>query len=271
MISLLSLGVFGSNSSSRLLFNYIKSICILVATFCLFSCRVWNPNQIYKSSDKELYPMVQKSNEGPYVVQPGDLLSMLVYTNNGYKLVDAGLASLSGGQGGGTNAQLTYLVELSGLVRFPIIDTVMIAGYTLLEAAERLEARYSKHLVEPWVQLQVENRRAFVFRGSEQASVVSLANEDMTLLEVIASAGGIPATGKAYKIKLIRKVNDISVIYRIDLRDDANLQAGQTIIRANDVILIDPTFESTLISQVAPFLGIITSGIAVFVLLNGIR
>ncbi len=246
-------------------------VYIIVVFISLSSCRVWNPSKIYRYPVADLSLIESDSSSGPYKVQPGDRLSMLIYTNRGYKLIDAGLANLSGGQSASSTAQITYLVEENGVARFPMIDTATIAGYTLAEAAARLEARYTAHLVDPWVQLNVTNRRAFVYRGSDQASVVNLPNEYMTLLEVIAAAGGIPATGKAYRIKLVRETLHGPVIYGIDLRDGANLHAGHTIVQANDVILIDPTFENTLLTQLTPFLAVITSGIAVYGLFRSLQ
>lgn len=244
---------------------------LLVLVLCSVGCRVWNPSKIYKISTSNLIDLEKDSDHMAYKIRPGDRLSLLIYTNNGYKLVDAGLANLSGGQGMISTAQVTYLVEKNGLARFPMIDTATIAGCTLAEAAELLESRYEAHLVDPWVQLRVVNRRAFVYRGSNQASVVSLPHEHMTILEVIASAGGIPSTGKAYRIKLVREGPDGPMIYGLDLRSAVNLDAGQTVVRANDVILIDPTFETTFVAQLTPILAVITSGIAVYGLFRSLR
>jgi polysaccharide export outer membrane protein len=251
--------------SFRLVFPF------LFLAFSSVGCRVWNPSKIYKVKLGDLSDLQNDPDRVTYRIRPGDRLSLLIYTNNGYKLVDAGLANLSGSQGMVPTSQISYLVEGSGIARFPMIDTATVAGCTMAEAEERLEVRYEAHLVDPWVQLRVVNRRAFVYRGSDQANVVSLPNEDMTLLEVIASAGGIPATGKAYRIKLVREGPQGPILYGIDLRDGTNLHAGQTIVRANDVILIDPTFETTFVAQLTPFLAVITSGIAVYGLFRSLR
>lgn len=245
---------------------YVYSVIV----FCT-SCQVWNPNKVYNLQARDLPTIEGLSSREIYRIQPGDRLSMLVYTNNGYKLVDAGLANASGSQTVGITAQLTYLVGATGIARFPMIDTVMVAGYTLDRASVLLESRYSEHLVDPWVQLRVINRRAFIYRGNEQASVIDLQNENMTLMEVIAMAGGIPPTGKAYQIKLVRETEDGPVIYRIDLRDGSNISVGQTIVEANDLILIDPTFQSTFAAQLTPFLALVTSGIAVYGLFRSLQ
>ncbi len=248
-------------------------LCVLVLLSALYSgCRIWNPNKLFRSSTSMLSVASIDSVSKEYRIRPGDRLSMNIYTNSAYKLIDAGLANQAGGLGAGQTTELTYLVLGNGVARFPMIDTAKVSGYTLTEAATRLEDRYADHLVDPWVQLTVVNRRAIVYRASEQASVVNLPNESMTLLEVIASAGGIPKNGKAYRIKLIRNLPQGTVMYEYNLRDAANLREGQTIVEANDVILIDPTFETTFVAQLTPLLALITTSLAVYaVFLNSRR
>jgi polysaccharide export outer membrane protein len=219
-----------------------------------------------KDDEVELLP-----SEDPeeYKIAPGDWLTMMVFTNNGYKLVDAGLAGGGGiGQIMQQSNQIRFLVEQSGIARFPLIDTVEVQGLSVLEAARKLESRYELHLVDPWVQITVANRRVFVFAGDEQGMVVPLPNEHMSLMEVLASAGGIPSTSKAYKIKIVRKVSgsDKSKIYRINLRNSEEAISGNIIVKANDVIIVDPTFETTFLAQLTPFFAFVTSTVAIYAL-----
>lgn len=255
-----------------LLFNLVRKGCLIAILIVIISgCRVWNPSRIYKFNSGELHKMPTDDNVSAYRIRSGDVLSLVLLTNNGYKLVDAGLANTSLGQGLSGSNNILYLVESDGTARFPLIDTVSIAGLTIREASRYLETKYSEHLVGPWVQLGVRNRRAFVYRAGEQASVVNLNYEGMTLLEVIAASGGIPPTGKAYRVKLIRTTEEVPAIYSIDLRDGANLGAGEIIIRPNDTIIIDPTFETTFVTQLTPLLAIVTSGIAIYGLFRTLR
>lgn len=248
---------------SRLLAPLLQLSIVVILVFP--SCKVWNPNQIYKFPANHNYDDIPISAPNTYLIAPGDLLQLFLFTNNGYKLVDAGL---SGAFAAGARAQqITYLVNVDGVVRFPLVDTISIAGLTIMEAEKLVEKKYLHHVVDPWVQLVVLNRRAIVYLGDGQANIVPLVNEKMTLLEVIASAGGIPSTARAYRIKLIRNDKSGQSVSLIDLRKSSNAKLGNILIQANDVLIIDPAFETTFLAQITPFLSVITAFAAVYGLL----
>jgi polysaccharide export outer membrane protein len=232
----------------------------------LVSCKVWNPNKIISdSNDYDVLSsssLLNESMENALCV--GDMLAMVVLTNNGYKMVDAGLAGSSGGNL--QSAALRYPIMPSGYVRLPLLDTVYVLGLNLSDAERMIERKYSDHLVQPWVQLQVVNRRAIVYKGDGQAVVVELTNEYMSLLEVVAASGGIPPTSKAYSAKLIRLNVELGSysLYRVNLRKADSALANNIVVKPNDIIVIDSTFETTFLSQLTPFFAFLTSAIAVY-------
>ena len=60
--------------------------------------------------------------------------------------------------------------------------------------------------MDPYVFLRVNSRRIFLFSGSTggEAQVIPLTFNNMTLFEVLATAGGIRKDNNARKIKIIR-------------------------------------------------------------------
>jgi len=87
-----------------------------------------------------------------------------------------------------------------------------------------------------------------------------MPNLNMTVMEAIAAAGGIPPTGKAYKVRVIRNLGrqdqSISVI---DLRTPEGLQQAGKLVRPNDVIYLEATINTAFFQQIAPIIGTITS------------
>ena len=247
-------------SDLRTPFAYLAIVYVLFMP----ACKVWNPNQLYKFPADFEYDDIPSTAPVTYIMAPGDIISIQLFTNGGYKLIDAGLAGVPGA---GTPIQNSYLIDINGIARFPLIDTVSLAGLSIAEAEKRLETKYLQHVVEPWIQLNVLNRRAIVYLGDGQAVVVPLINERMTVLEIIASAGGIPSTARAYRIKLIREGKDEQSVSLIDLRDPSNARLGNILVQSNDVLIIDPAFETTFFGQITPFLSILTAFVAIYGLL----
>lgn len=175
-----------------------------------------------------------------YVLAPNDIISFQIFTNDGFKMVDVI-----------NNAQTSFFVkaeatiEQDGTVKMPMIGRVKITGLTIAEAEKKLETLYSDYYIKPFVRLSVNNKRVIVFPGnSAQAKVIPLQNNNTTVLEAIALAGGIPEDGKAYKVKLIRTLPDgQSLVYLLDLSTIDGLSKGQTTVLANDIIYVEPRYR----------------------------
>lgn len=237
---------------------------LLVLAFSLNSCRVWNPNRMFMTGSDYAYAEGLDSVQVQTIIRPGDRVQIQLLTNVGYSLLTPGLDQ--GGQRVGTQG-LNLDVDVNGRVRMPLIDTITISGKTIREAERAIQDRYKAHFKEPFAQLRVINRRVYVFRGNETGVVVPLENENITLIEVLAYAGGIPASGKAYRIKLVRGNLDGDFdIYLIDLRTPEGMQAASSLVRHGDLVYIDPTFESGFLGQLLPFFAFITTSVSVILL-----
>ena len=110
-----------------------------------------------------------------------------------------------------------------------------------MEAEAFLQAEYAKFYVEPFVILTITNKRVIVFPGTgSSASVVSLSNNNTTLIEVLALVGGIATNSKASRIKIVRKTKVKKDVYLVDLSTIEGIQAGSMIVQANDIIYVEP-------------------------------
>jgi polysaccharide export outer membrane protein len=106
-----------------------------------------------------------------------------------------------------------------------------------------------------------------VFPGSGGAGkVVTLENENTSLIEALALAGGITETGKAYKIKLIRGDHRNPQVQLIDLSTVEGLRQSNLQLQANDIIYVEPVprISQHVLSQITPIIGIITSVLLIY-------
>jgi polysaccharide export outer membrane protein len=185
------------------------------------------------------FPAVRDSQ---YVISPNDMINFRVFTNNGFSLINvlddrSGLSEQSVGAQG-----FQYLVEYDGTIKLPIIGRYKIAGLHIRAAEDSLEKLFSVHYNEPYVNLRVLNQRVTIFSGgSNEAKVVNMINQNMTLFEALASAGGVTNGGKAYKIKLIRGNVASPKIYLIDLSTIEGMKNADLILQAGDIIYVEPT------------------------------
>jgi polysaccharide export outer membrane protein len=97
-------------------------------------------------------------------------------------------------------------------------------------------------------------------------TVVTLKNENTTLIEALALAGGITETGKAYKIKLIRGDSRNPQVQLIDLSTIEGMKQSNMLLQANDIIYVEPVprISNAILSQITPIVGILTSMLLIY-------
>jgi polysaccharide export outer membrane protein len=232
--------------------------------FCvplLFSCRSLNPSIMFQTDNNYPYakPDTSLKTQSEYKLSPFDELEIHIYSNNGYKLVDITNAALSGGVNG---VLMNYSIEADGFAKLPLLGRVDMKGLTIKEAELALEEKYKAYYNNPFVILKVLNRRVLVFRGEGGiANVVLLTNDNMTMIEAIAAAGGVAVSGKAYHIKLIRNNLRNPQVYQIDLSTVEGMKQADLQLQANDIIYVEPTrnISDAILVKIAPVIGLFTT------------
>lgn len=250
------------------------SLCLLIA-ISITGCRTLNPSIMFKTENDNNYSSQPTIANIEYRVSPNDMIAISVYTNDGFKLIDvttntSSLNDLST-NGSNNNTGNQFVVDVDGYVKLPIIGRTKIVGMTTRDAEKMLEQSYAVYYTKPFVTLRVTNRRVLVFPGEGGAGkVVTLVNENTTLVEALALAGGISQYGKAYKVKLIRGDYRNPQVQIIDLSTVQGMKQTNLLLQANDIIYVEPTkrVSQGLLAQISPYVGIITSLVSVVLAYN---
>ncbi|MFM7466759.1 MAG: polysaccharide biosynthesis/export family protein [Crocinitomicaceae bacterium] len=248
----------------------IFTILILILPV-FFSCRTLNSNALFQipAGEEFVYDSLPLKPKEDYKIGPGDRFSFVFASNNGERFIN-GVSGFNDGENNNSSARQNnlndYLVRQDGTAEIPIIGTYPVAGLTIIQFEDSLVKILSKTFKNPFVQIRVTNQRVIIFPGRGQAKVVYLQNVNTTLLEAIALSGGIANDGKAYSIKLMRKKpSGKREIYKIDLSTIHGMREAEMIVQCNDYIYIDyiPKYASTILDRIGPWLGIITTSMAV--------
>ncbi len=234
-----------------------RLLLLLFPVILLSSCDKYLNRSFMLRTDKDfVYSEFDGSEAIEYRISPNDMIGVRVYANNGFQMVN-----ITGGTGGVSegSATLQLKVEFDGFVKLPIIGRIFIAGLTARQAEMLLEDRFVEYLNKPFVLLEVSNKRVTIFAGAS-TSVVPLPNDNTTLFEVLASSGGIPANGKADRIKLIRGDLKNPDVYLIDLSTLKGVKNADLVLQANDIIYIEMRKEyvTKTLAQITPYLAIVS-------------
>lgn len=244
---------------------------IIIISF-LAACKPLNPSIMFKTPKDYEYDTPAKEQVVDYKIAANDILSFRLFTNNGFKLVNITNSETGNSQQLQVlNQGISYLVEYDGKVNLPIIGRVEIVGKTLREAEFFLEEKYSKIYVDPFVMLDISNRRVTIFPGNGgNGTVITLQNNNTTLLEALALAGGIREDGRANKVKLIRDDLSDPQVFLIDLSTIEGLKQADVILQANDIIYVEPVGIRTrqVLSEIAPILGLATTVLTLYLIIE---
>jgi polysaccharide export outer membrane protein len=202
---------------------------------------------------KHDYPYTDLSKIPPtreYKIGLNDQLDLIINPNKGATLIDG--TSITNAIGTSTtnsnnnNVNLntpnfTVNVEFDGTIKLPVLGRVAVKDLTVREAELLLEERLKIFYVEPFVNIKLSNKRVIIFPGSAgTAHVLQLTNQNTTLTEALALAGGIPNSGKSHRIKLIRGEKENPEVYLIDLSTIDGMKKGDIVLQGNDIIYVEP-------------------------------
>ena len=102
-----------------------------------------------------------------YVIKPYDRISLRVVSNIGESFFSAGISNQSGTADYQRNQKgFEFSVEFDGMVKVPILGRIPISGKTVREAEKNLEELYSEYFVNPFVLIEVTNRKVMIFMNS---------------------------------------------------------------------------------------------------------
>ena len=241
---------------------------LVLLVISLSSCGV-NSDLMFRTPTEYEFDEFIEANQLEYTISPNDILNFRLFTNKGIDLIE--LSTNENNIQRNLNFSLNYLVRSDSLVDLPSLGEVNLVGLTVPGAQQMLSEKYVKLYNDPFIQIEVVNNRVIVFPGSGgEARVISLTNNNTSIIEALALAGGLSTRGKAKKVKLIRKVNNSTEIYLMDLSTIEGIKYANSVVQANDIIYVEPTAEVAreLLRDITPILSLFTSVLILYSQIN---
>jgi polysaccharide export outer membrane protein len=208
---------------------------------------------------KDEFPLATDSlnTVSAYLIESFDKLELKIFSNDGFKLIDITNSYIS-------NAgpeQVIYVVNQQGDVKLPVIGYVNLKGLTVEQSERMLETKYERYFNQPFVSLKVVNRHVTIFMGDGKGQIVPLQNENTTLFDVLAAAGGITDLAKAYRIKIIRGDPKNPSVFLADVSKMEGVRYGNIRMMSNDIIHVEavPNYGGRIYQRAFPIIGLLTT------------
>jgi polysaccharide export outer membrane protein len=169
-------------------------------------------------------------NDYRYLIGPGDSVNIFVWRN----------PELSG----------SFSVRPDGMITTKLIEDIEVTGRTPTQLARELEEKLSVYINNPRVSVTIGG---YVGPFSEQVRVIGEATnpkavnykENMTLLDLMISVGGITEFANGNNTQLIRTVDGRQKTYRIfidDLIRDGDISKNVDILPGDIIIIPEAWF-----------------------------
>lgn len=247
---------------------------VLTALLLLQSCGI-NSNLMFRTPKgvKEVSDSIPMKPASEYTISKDDKFTFMLYTNEGERIVNE-MAGMN--QDAVAKAEIEYVVRTDGTADLPILGATRIAGLTVKQCEDTLAHLFEQKngYNKPFVQVKLTNQRVIVFPGNGSAAkVIPLQNNNTTLMEAIALAGGIAERGKASKVKIMRVENGARTMYVVDLSRIEGLQYVDMIVQANDYIYIEPKEQvgQETMKVIAPVISIISSALVIITVFSTLK
>jgi polysaccharide export outer membrane protein len=169
---------------------------------------------------KPVAPNSAKAQADDYVIGASDVIAVSVFKEQ----------NLSG----------TMLVRPDGMISLPLLGDVLASGKTPLQLGDEIAAKLKKYIQDPNVTVvlsQNNSKRVYLMGEIGRTGPIAMT-PGMTLLQAIATAGGLSQYANSKKIYILRstagKQEKIPVQYKQALKGDSSLNLtlnpGDTIV-----------------------------------------
>lgn len=197
----------------------LKAVFSLFIGVVLSACSS-TPNSMAPNDDAPV-----AGNVSEYLIGAGDQLNVFVWRNN--------------------EISATIPVRPDGRISTPLVEDMVAVGKTPTRLARDIEKRISKYIRNPQVTIIVTS---FVGSLEQQIRVIGEASnpqalpfrQQLTLLDVMITVGGLTEFAAGNKAKLIRKSSGTSIEIPVKLDDlikDGDINANRK-MHPGDILII---------------------------------
>ena len=241
------------------------SLLLICALPFLQACGLLYPNRILYTEMDYPYQSFLDTVAQDFTLRQGDKFEAYIYPQGGYNLIESQITITSNGfLPQGVTSSLEYTIDVNGEANMPRLGWVKLAGMTEREAEAYLTTEYARFYSDPYVNVHFTNKFITVYRGNSDAKQLIISRPDITLLEAIGYAGGIPEDGRSSKVKIMRTINGQTQTEFLDLAGIKDLEKAQSYVRPNDIIYIEPGINSQFFNEVAPIITTVSSLVVIY-------
>lgn len=156
------------------------------------------------------------------------------------------------------NLSRTAQVGASGFITLPLIGEVKASGRTTDQLQRDIVLRLKKDFMqapEVFVTVKEYNSQRITVDGAVKNPGVFPLKGETTLVEVIASAGGLNEMGSPSGVYVLRKVDGKKMAARFDINEIRKGQKEDPKMRAGDIVMVDESGGKKMLKGLQQAMG----------------
>jgi len=176
------------------------------------------------------------------ILKPDDILGITVSSISMDAAIPFNLPSVSfstNGQAVGNPTMQGYLIDSKGMIDFPVIGKIKLAGLSRSEATDLLKEKISNYISNPIVIIRILNFKVTILGDVRNPGSYTIPNERITLLEGLGLAGDLNITGKRNNILVVRDNNGKQTGTNVDITSSDFINSPYYYLNQNDVIYVE--------------------------------
>ena len=228
----------------------------------LFSCA--SKKDIIYYQDIDTLEAQEKSTSYEIKIQPDDLLMIIVSAEDPeiaipFNLTTSSIPTADRPDAIGQQSTQLYLVDVNGIIDFPILGKLKISGLTRSEVLKILQDKIAVFIKNPIINLRIMNFKYSVQGEVTAPGTYSVASERITLIEALSKAGDLTIYGKRNSILIIREIDGVKSYNRVDITKAGFINSPFYYLAQNDVVYVEPNRSRINAAAVGPNTGVIIS------------
>lgn len=134
------------------------------------------------------------------------------------------------------------LVNEKGEIKFPVLGTIKVTDYTIVELEEYLSAQLESRdlLINPKVLVRVINAKVSILGEVARPGLYTFTEQVITLPQALGMAGDLTINGERSNITIVREENGIRTTGYVDLTQANLFESPYYYVKQNDMIYVQP-------------------------------
>ncbi|MBC7850812.1 MAG: polysaccharide biosynthesis/export family protein [Chitinophagaceae bacterium] len=174
------------------------------------------------------------------LIQKGDILSIVVYSDNPKATEIYNQPVLSVGTGSGSGPAISgYQVDDDGLILFQGLGPLKIEGLTKKQLIEVLNSKLKDSVLQnPYYNIRFLNLKLSIVGEVKQPGPISMPSEKINILEAISLAGDFTDYAQRDSVLIIRENIDTRELITVNLSKTDILSSSNYFLQHNDIIVV---------------------------------